>query len=459
MKTRWPHLILLLVAATALALIACTADSGEAAPCTTLEGSEQDPCAGDISEISATRGSGGGPGGPEGGPTPIRWFLDGGYGGQLLEGHIVVRGMYQPSTVRCVDQKTVRVHPYTSLRDLEVPAGIGILKCYADIQVNAYIVGSGPSTLTALAIMVHYWDRAATAQQIENLRADGERVLLQGGYHLYIRAAPDRGVTGVESVFFLGPELDASVESWQVFRTWDLERREDDTVIVVHPYRDYWIWKDADTYRSQVEWTLSDFTTAAQTAHTSRLADYDGRIDADEGTPQLVTSANSLHSFHVETGNVNHPDGPPETSLPPACGLAVPDQTNNPGLMQDCETLLGLKDTLRGTGSLNWSVDEAIGDWDGTTTGGTPSRVTKLELDDEDLTGTIPAGLGSLTGLTHLDLSDNSLTGDIPAELGLLHNVVSVKLSGNSLTGCIPLSLQDVPTNDLDDLGLPDCVE
>ena len=249
------------------------------------------------------------------------------------------------------------------------------------------------------------------------------------------------------------------MEGWEVFRTWDLERRDDDTVIVVHSSRDYWLRRDADTYRSQVEWTLPDFTTAAQAAHQARLADYDGRIDAEEGTPQLVTNANNLHAFHVETGNVNHPDGPPETSLPPPCGLAVPDQTSNPGLMLDCFALLEAKDTLRGTGALNWSVDDAISDWDGITTGGTPSRVTKLDLDDEDLTGSIPAELGSLTGLTDLDLSDNSLTGDIPMELGLLSNLASVKLSGNSLTGCIPIALQSVPTNDLDGLGLPDCVE
>ena len=340
--------------------------------------------------------------------------------------------MYKPSTVRCVDQRTLRVHAYTTLRDVEIPTGIAILKCYADIQVNTYIVGSGPSNLTALVVTVQYWDRGATAAQIENLRADAERVLLQGGYHQRIKGVPDGGVIGVESILFLGPEVDAAVEGWEVFGTWDLERRDDDTVIVVHLNRDYWIRKDADTYRSQVEWTLPDFTTAVQAAHQARLADYDGRIDAEEGTPQLVTNANNLHAFHVETGNVNHPDGPPETSLPPPCGLAVPDQTTNPGLMLDCFALLEAKDALRGTGTLNWSVDEAIADWDGVTVAGTPQRVTKLELANKSLTGSIPAALAKL-------------------------DLTTLKLAGNSLTGCIPLALRDVPTNDLDALSLPDC--
>ena len=119
----------------------------------------------------------------------------------------------------------------------------------------------------------------------------------------------------------------------------------------------------------------------------------------------------------------------------------------------DCMTLLAAKDTLRGTGTLNWtvhywSVDVTIADWDGITSGGTPSRVTRMELEDEGLTGSIPVHLGNLLALTHLDLSDNSLTGGIPVELGLLQDLVELRLSGNSLTGCIPPALQGVPTND-----------
>ena len=353
--------------------------------------------------------------------------------------------MYKPSTVRCVDQKTLRVHAYTTLRDLEIPTGIGVFKCYADIHVNAYILGSGPSTLTALVVTAHYWDRAATAQQINNLRADAERVLLQGGYHQYIRGVPNGGITGVESVIFLGPELDASVEGWQAFRTWDLERRDDDTVIVVHPQRDYWIWKDATTYRSQVEWTVPAFTTAVQAAHQARLTEYGGRIDAEVGTPKLVSDANNLHAFHVETGNTAHADGPPQTSLPPPCGKAVPNQASNPDLMLDCFALLAAKDELRGTGTLNWSVDTAIGSWDGVTTGGATSGGAR---------GTADSTTGS--HVTKVELANKGLTGSIPEELEELDLDV-LKLSGNSLTGCIPVDLKDVPTNDLDDLNLLYC--
>ena len=78
-------------------------------------------------------------------------------------------------------------------------------------------------------------------------------------------------------------------------------------------------------------------------------------------------------------------------------------------------------------------------------------------MDDKDLTGSIPAGLGSLAGLTHLDLSDNTLSGEIPRELGGLSNLEVLRLSGNSLTGCIPAALKDVSTNDLSSLNLLYC--
>ena len=126
-------------------------------------------------------------------------------------------------------------------------------------------------------------------------------------------------------------------------------------------------------------------------------------------------------------------------------------------LRDDCEALLSAKNRLEGTGYLNWDWGASISSWDGITTGRTPSRVTKIELNNKGLTGNIPPILGALFELTHLDLSDNSLTGQFPWDIGSLANLEVLKLSGNSLTGCIPLALRDVATNDLAHLNLPYC--
>ena len=111
------------------------------------------------------------------------------------------------------------------------------------------------------------------------------------------------------------------------------------------------------------------------------------------------------------------------------------------GIISDCESLLAARDILAGNGSLNWSPSTPIKDWDGVTVGGTPPRVVGLSVNSRALDGTIPAGLGDLTGLQRLHLLENRLTGPIPAELGKLANLQSLDLGENRLTGQIPVNL------------------
>ena len=437
MKTRSLHLGLLL-AALALALIACTGEEEtEVPPCTPLESAQGDPCEGRI-EIGTKWND---PvrshslGAPDE-PYTIREELDG-FLAVLGEAHIVVRGQYTPNTVRCVQNNTDRRHPYSLLGDYTIPTGLGTIECYADIAVAEYIVGSGPSILTVLAVEGWYWDRDMTAEQIEAERKLLEMVLLEGfPDHLGIDLDFD-GIAGIESVFFLGPADDAGVEVLETFSFWDVER-EGDSVIVVHPYRDYWSEHPdyEGKYRSQVEQPLSTFRVAAQAAHAAMITEYGGRIDKnldhydDDDLPMLVTNVADLHNFYVETGATAHPEGPPALPPPITCGLVQ----NDADLLADCEALLPTRDTLRGTAELNWVKGYPIDRWDGVTVEGTPRRITKLELANKSLTGSIPAALARL-GLTTLKLADNTLTG------------------------CIPRALRDTPTHDLDDLGLPDCPE
>ena len=113
-------------------------------------------------------------------------------------------------------------------------------------------------------------------------------------------------------------------------------------------------------------------------------------------------------------------------------------------LVTDCATLLGLKDTLRGTGSLNWAATVTMAAWEGITVRGTPPRVTGLRLHPKNLTGTLPTALGSLTGLIDLDLAANELTGSIPTQLGSLTKLQWLDLHDNQLSGSIPVELGDL---------------
>ena len=271
------------------------------------------------------------------------------------------------------------------------------------------------------------------------------------------------GIVGREVVLFIGPTHDISAETWLVMETWDVQRREDDTVVAVHPDRELWRSlrpDDYPTHHAALEMELPAFTLAVTTANEARVAAYGGRTGAAANLPMLVTNVDQLPQFMTAVGAYGHPDGPPAQPPPvPACatGTAVTDPGANRGLVYDCGALLAEKEELRGTATLDWSVDTSIASWEGVTTSGTPSRVTELDLSSEGLSGTIPAELGTLFALTTLDLSMNALTGDIPAELGLLPNLEELRLSGNSLTGCIPVALKDVPTNDLSSLNLLYC--
>lgn len=70
----------------------------------------------------------------------------------------------------------------------------------------------------------------------------------------------------------------------------------------------------------------------------------------------------------------------------------------------------------------------------------TPGKKTiiSLQLESNELKGTIPAEIGDLTSLQTLSLHDNQLTGQIPKDVGRLTNLTRLFLSRNYLTGTIP---------------------
>ncbi len=109
----------------------------------------------------------------------------------------------------------------------------------------------------------------------------------------------------------------------------------------------------------------------------------------------------------------------------------------------DREALVALYNATGGANWTNndgWLTDAPIGQWHGATTDAS-GRVTRLDLADNQLTGSIPDELGSLSSLEVLDLNDNQLTGEIPTSLGSIANLVQLQITGNQLTGTIPAEL------------------
>ena len=131
-------------------------------------------------------------------------------------------------------------------------------------------------------------------------------------------------------------------------------------------------------------------------------------------------------------------------------GAAVPRADERPRLVRDCSVLLTARDALRGTGSLNWSPDLSIDEWQGIYRGylggrysldGADIHVKAVIVSRLGLNGSIPSLLAGLVDLRRLDLDDNALTGGIPVALGQLESLEQLHLLGNRLTGNIPVEL------------------
>ena len=160
-------------------------------------------------------------------------------------------------------------------------------------------------------------------------------------------------------------------------------------------------------------------------------------------------------------------------------GVVVKDPQMNQELVRVCQTLVGLRDSLSGRELLIWGRTIPIEEWEGISVGGSPQRVTHVEIEkarfdrygwpersicgdvslrggiipasfgelkvlsirDSCLTGEIPADLGELLNLKVLELERTSISGSIPSQLGELENLKVLNLRSNRLTGHIPPEL------------------
>ena len=260
-------------------------------------------------------------------PVSIQEWLS---GSEAHGGHLVVRATYLPDTARCTAEgDRYRAQNWRTYTDEDIILSMAAVKCYADVRVNEYLVGSGPNFLTVQ--VVRKWYRHSQHGQVaETMRASIEAALLTGSNTGYWDV-PEGGIGGREYILFLGPALDLSTEAWEIKIDWDVQRQDDGTIVAMHPHRNMWAKSSQyQVYKTLVEMPLATFNTTVKAAQITRMAEHGGRIGAAESLPMLVTDANQLSTYYRAVGALDdHPrwlrpaQPPPDPLL--VCNDAVPD--------------------------------------------------------------------------------------------------------------------------------------
>ncbi|QOI97356.1 MAG: gliding motility-associated C-terminal domain-containing protein [Flammeovirgaceae bacterium] len=161
------------------------------------------------------------------------------------------------------------------------------------------------------------------------------------------------------------------------------------------------------------------------------------------GTPAVVTASTTTSiTTTVPPGATTGPisvtvsglTGISSTDFTVTVGSCVPATERNALI-----TLYSATDGSNWTDNTNWlSADEDT--WFGVSVSG--CHVTGIFLNNNGLSGSLPAALGDLTELESLQIINNpALTGSIPATIGNLTKLQTLLLHSNALSGSIPTSI------------------
>ncbi len=182
--------------------------------------------------------------------------------------------------------------------------------------------------------------------------------------------------------------------------------------------------------------------TLAQLDKLIWLSLADNRLEG--ALPLTIASfAARINTCELGGNQVCLPDTPPYAVLggEAVCGL-LREAACKICRAPDCPTLEAIYMSTNGPDWLindGWLASSAPCEWHGVAC--SSGIITGLELNDNALSGALPAVIDELQGLTAIDFSGNALRGELPKIMGELQTLQTLNLSRNQLTGIVPLSV------------------
>lgn len=117
------------------------------------------------------------------------------------------------------------------------------------------------------------------------------------------------------------------------------------------------------------------------------------------------------------------------------------------GKVSDAEknALIALYDSTNGDNwknKTNWKTNKPVYKWYGVSLLG--DKVSKINLENNGLTGTLPDNFNNYKDIEVINLGDNKLTGNIPNSMTVLNNLKRLDVYKNELTGDIPSNIGEL---------------
>ena len=91
----------------------------------------------------------------------------------------------------------------------------------------------------------------------------------------------------------------------------------------------------------------------------------------------------------------------------------------------------------------NWLSDRQISEWEGIEVN-QEGNVIKINLSDNNLSGTIPKQIGDLKDVIEIRMNNNNITGNLPPEFSNLQKLIYLDLTDNKLIGKLPQSVKEM---------------